>query len=60
MQIIVWLENSLKSTMVSSLEVRNRVIDTISEIKAKISNWEASRFETQSNVHVINVGMVMR
>ena len=29
---IAWLEDSLKSTMVSSLEVRNRVIDTISEI----------------------------
>ena len=33
MQIIVWLEDSLKSTtVVSSFEVRNKVIDTISEI----------------------------
>ena len=41
MQIIVWLKDSLKSTMVSSLEVRNKVIDTISEIiKAKIPKLE--------------------
>ena len=32
LQIIAWLEDSLKSTMVSLLEFRNRVIDTISEI----------------------------
>ena len=30
--MISWLEDSLKSTMVSSLEVRNRVINTVSEI----------------------------
>ena len=32
MQIIVWLEDSFKSTMVLSFEDHNRVIDTISEI----------------------------
>ena len=53
---------------VSSLEVRNRAIDTLSEIK-KIPKLKfqigrrlggKSPFKIQSNVRVINVGMVMR
>ena len=56
MQIIVVLEDSFKSTMVSSFEVRNKVIDAISEI----SNWEAKSFQNTVKSRVINVSMVMR
>ena len=66
MQIIAWLEDSLKGTMVSSLEVRNEVIDTISEIsntkipKLKFQIGRQKSFQIQSNVRVINFGIVMR
>ena len=48
---------------VSSLEVRNRAIDTISEIKIPNLKFQIQRqksFKIQSNVRVINVGMVIR
>ena len=55
---------ALKSNMLSSFEDYNRVIDTISEItkipKLNFKLGGKSVFKIQSNVRVINVGMIMR